>query len=60
MVGLSSFCVGLGWCCRWFLFKTPMTKETVIFISMSMIGGFMYSYSKLKEAEAASKPGQQK
>lgn len=37
-----------------------MTKETVIFISMSMIGGFMYSYSKLKEAEAASKPGQQK
>jgi hypothetical protein len=49
---------GCVFCCRWALFKTPITRETVIFISLSMLGGFMYSYSKLKEAEtkAETKP----
>ena len=35
-----------------FLFKTPMTAESAVFISLSMCGGFLYTYGKMQEAKA--------
>ena len=37
----------------YFLFKTPMTAESAVFISLSMCGGFLYTYGKMQEAKAA-------
>ncbi len=35
----------------WFLFKTPITNKALVFLSMSMCGGFLYTYTKLREAD---------
>lgn len=35
----------------WFLFKTPITNKALVFLSMSMCGGFLYTYTKLREVE---------
>lgn len=37
----------------WLLFKAPMTSNTITFICVSMVGGFMYTASKLQEAKQA-------
>ena len=31
----------------YFLFRTPMTSETAFFITVSLCGGFLYSYAKI-------------
>lgn len=36
----------------WFMFKTPITSKALVFLSMSMCGGFLYTYTKLREAES--------
>jgi len=37
----------------WLLFQTPITGKALIFLSLSMCGGFLYTYTKLREAERA-------
>jgi GDP-mannose transporter len=39
----------------YFLFDSIITGETWFFISVSMTGGFLYSYAKLREAQAPKK-----
>lgn len=41
----------------WFLFKTPITNKALVFLSLSMCGGFLYTYTKLRETEKARQPG---
>ena len=38
------------------LFQTPMTWETWTFISVSMAGGFLYSYAQIQRKRSASAP----
>jgi len=35
----------------WFLFKTPITHKALVFLSMSMCGGFLYTYTKMREVD---------
>ncbi|GAB5030030.1 gdp-mannose transporter [Nannochloropsis oceanica] len=35
----------------WLMFKTPITHKALVFLSMSMCGGFLYTYTKLKEVD---------
>lgn len=36
---------------RWLLFQTPITGKALIFLSLSMCGGFLYTYTKLREQQ---------
>lgn len=38
----------------WLLFRTPITQKALIFLSLSMCGGFLYTYTKLREANQAA------
>jgi len=37
----------------WFLFDAVVTTETWFFIAVSMVGGFVYSYAKIRGSKAA-------
>lgn len=39
----------------WYLFKSVITPETWFFIGISMTGGFLYSYAKIKSAKEQEK-----
>jgi len=39
-----------------FIFRTELSKETWFFVSISMVGGFLYSWAKLKGVPPAKLP----
>lgn len=41
---------------RWLLFKTPITGKGLVFLSLSMCGGFLYTFTKIKEARQRQQP----
>lgn len=36
---------------RWLLFQTPMTGKALTFLVLSMCGGFLYTYTKIREQQ---------
>lgn len=41
---------------RWLLFQTPITGKGLTFLSLSMCGGFLYTYTKIREAQRQPQP----
>mmetsp|Transcript_4553 Transcript_4553/g.6898 ORF Transcript_4553/g.6898 Transcript_4553/m.6898 type:complete len:176 (+) Transcript_4553:39-566(+) len=39
----------------YFLFKSPITSKNAVFMGISLFGGFLYSWAKLKQVESSKK-----
>eukprot|EP00611_Tribonema_gayanum_P008666 TRINITY_DN18254_c1_g2_i1.p1 TRINITY_DN18254_c1_g2~~TRINITY_DN18254_c1_g2_i1.p1 ORF type:complete len:345 (-),score=138.47 TRINITY_DN18254_c1_g2_i1:346-1380(-) len=40
----------------WMLFKSPITAQSALYMTISLTGGFMYSWAKIKEGNAKKAP----